>query len=143
MRNTLRELLLSAVRLVIDVLTSPSISVVHGMVSLTEGSGVANTLASDIEKDFTSGIFTRALSRHMPIRKNVITNMQLNSLLKLFFIRTSPFQSESHLLYYIIFSRGNKEKIYVKMYILQCLTIQCEIGKIHINICILGYENAS
>ena len=36
MRNTLRELLLSAVRLVIDVLTSPSISVVHGMVSLTE-----------------------------------------------------------------------------------------------------------
>lgn len=50
MRNTLRELLLSAVRLVIDVLTSPSISVVHGMVSLREGSGVANTLASDTEK---------------------------------------------------------------------------------------------
>ena len=123
MRNTLRELLLSAVRLVIDVLTSPSISVVHGMVSLTEAFGVANTLASDTEKESTSGIFTRALSRHMPIRKNVITNMQLNSLLKLFFIRTSPFQSESHLLYYIIFSRGNKEKIYVKMYILQCLTI--------------------
>ena len=91
MRNTLRELLLSAVRLVIDVLTSPSISVVHGMVSLTEAFGVANTLASDVEKEFTSGIFTRALSRHMPIRKNVITNMQLNSLLKLFFIRTSPF----------------------------------------------------
>lgn len=110
MRNTLRELLLSAVRLVIDVLTSPSISVVHGMVSLTEAFGVANTLASDVEKEFTSGVFTRALSRHMPIRKNVITNMQLNSLLKLFFIRTSPFQSESHLLYYIIFSRGNKEK---------------------------------
>ena len=55
MRNTLRELLLSAVRLVIDVLTSPSISVVHGMVSLTEGSGVANTLASDTEKESTSG----------------------------------------------------------------------------------------
>ena len=52
MRNTLRELLLSAVRLVIDVLTSPSISVVHGMVSLTEGSGVANTLTSDVEKEF-------------------------------------------------------------------------------------------
>jgi hypothetical protein len=59
--------------------------------SVSEGSGVANTLASDVEKEFTSGIFTRALSRHMPIRKNVITNMQLNSLLKLFFIRTSPF----------------------------------------------------
>ena len=51
MRNTLRELLLSAVRLVIDVLTSPSISVVHGMVSLTEAFGVANTLASDVEKE--------------------------------------------------------------------------------------------
>ena len=51
MRNTLRELLLSAVRLVIDVLTSPSISVVHGMVSLTEAFGVANTLASDTEKE--------------------------------------------------------------------------------------------
>ena len=106
------------------------------MVSLTEGSGVANTLASDTEKESTSGTDTLALSRHMPTRKKVIINMQLNSLLKLFFIRTSPFQSESHLLYYIIFSRGNKEKIYVKMYILQCLTIQCEIGKIHINICI-------
>ena len=94
------------------------------------------------EKESTSGTDTLALSRHMPIRKNVITNMQLNSLLKLFFIRTSPFQSESHLLYYIIFSRGNKEKIYVKMYILQCLTIQCEIGKIHINICIFEHKNA-
>ena len=78
MRNTLRELLLSAVRLVIDVLTSPSISVVHGMVSLTEAFGVANTLASDTEKESTSGIFTRALSRHMPIRKNVITNKNIS-----------------------------------------------------------------
>ena len=82
MRNTLRELLLSAVRLVIDVLTSPSISVVHGMVSLTEAFGVANTLASDVEKELTSGIFTRAVSSK---------NIQLNSLLKLFFIRTSPY----------------------------------------------------
>ena len=90
MRNTLRELLLSAVRLVIDVLTSPSISVVHGMVSLTEAFGVANTLASDTEKESTSGTDTLALSRHMPTRKKVIINMQLNSLLKLFFIRTSP-----------------------------------------------------
>ena len=64
MRNTLRELLLSAVRLVIDVLTSPSISVVHGMVSLTEAFGVANTLASDTEKESTSGIFTRACRAH-------------------------------------------------------------------------------
>ncbi len=98
MRNTLRELPLSAVRLVMDVLTSPSISVVHGMVSLTEGSGVANTLASDVEKESTSGTDTLVLSRHMPTRKNVIINMQFNSLLKLFFIRTSPFHSESHLL---------------------------------------------
>lgn len=90
MRNTLRELLLSAVRLVIDVLTSPSISVVHGMVSLTEAFGVANTLASDTEKESASGTDTLALSRHMPTRKKVIINMQLNSLLKLFFIRTSP-----------------------------------------------------
>lgn len=102
MRNTLRELLLPAVRLEIDVLTSPSISVVHGMVSLTEGSGVANTLASDVEKESTSGIFTRALSRHMPIRKNVITNMQLNSLLKLFFIRTSPRLSKVNLICFTI-----------------------------------------
>lgn len=88
MRNTLRELLLSAVRLEMDVLTSPSISVVHGMVSLTEGSGVANTLASDVEKESTSGIDILALSMHMPTRKKVIINMQLNSLLKLFFIKT-------------------------------------------------------
>ena len=64
MRNTLRELLLSAVRLVTDVLTSPSISVVHGMVSLTEGSGVANTLASDVEKESTSGIYTSPVEAH-------------------------------------------------------------------------------
>ncbi|MFR2512675.1 MAG: hypothetical protein ACLS9K_12650 [Lachnospira eligens] len=64
MRNTLRELLLSAVRLVIDVLTSPSISVVHGMVSLTEAFGVENTLASDTEKESTSGILHRPVEAH-------------------------------------------------------------------------------
>lgn len=102
MRNTLRELLLSAVRLVTDVLTSPSISVVHGMVSLTEGSGVANTLASDVEKESTSGTDTLALSRHMPTRKKVIINIQLNSLLKLFFIRTSPRLSKVNLIFFNI-----------------------------------------
>lgn len=91
MRNTLRELLLSAVRLVIDVLTSPSISVVHGMVSLTEAFGVANTLASDVEKEFTSGTDTLALSRHMPTRKKVIINMQLNSLFKALFHKNISF----------------------------------------------------
>ena len=81
---------------------SPSISVVHGMVSLTEGSGVVNTLASDTEKESTSGTDTLALSRNMPTRKKVIINMQLNSLLKLFFIRSSPLQSEFMLLIYHI-----------------------------------------
>ena len=64
MRITLRELLLSAVRLVIDVLTSPSISVVHGMVSLTEGSGVANTLASDVERFHFRNIHTSPVEAH-------------------------------------------------------------------------------